>query len=161
MNPETKRTSHIIIGSILLLTTLLFTGGMVTLLLTKQDLTSVERGSIIVILCIIGFLFLFFGIRSLVIGFKSYKLVKQGRAREAKIVSITDVKDSIIYKELVVSFYGESGQKYDLSVIINLNKAKGLEVGQYIQCFVIGETGYVDTDNIKVIKEKQEEIDFE
>lgn len=161
MNPETKRISHIIIGSILLLTTLLFTGGMVTLLLTKQDLTSVERGSIIVILCIIGFLFLFFGIRSLVIGFKSYKLVKQGRAREAKIVSITDVKDSIIYKELVVSFYGESGQKYDLSVIISLNKANGLEVGQYIQCFVIGETGYVDTDNIKVIKEKQEEIDFE
>ena len=81
MNPETKRISHIIIGSILLLTTLLFTGGMVALLLTKQDLTSVERGSIIVILCIIGFLFLFFGIRSLVIGFKSYKLVKQGRAR--------------------------------------------------------------------------------
>ena len=93
--------------------------------------------------------------------FKSYKLGQQVRAREAKIVSITDVKDSIIYKELVVSFYGESGQKYDLSVIINLSKAKGLEVGQYIQCFVIGETGYVDTDNIKVIKEKQEEIDFE
>ena len=104
---------------------------------------------------------MFFGIRSLVIGLKTYKKMKKGRIREAEVVDINPVKGSIFYKELTVSYYGESGQKYDLSVIINLNKARGLEVGQYIQCFVIGETGYVDTDNIKVIKEKQEEINFE
>lgn len=161
MKPESKRTAAIVVGSVFILSALLFSLIVVGIINGVHNLTGEEIGFMIVFAALFCVLFLFFGIRSLVIGLKTYKKMKKGRIREAEVVDINPVKGSIFYKELTVSYYGESGEKYELLVIVNTAIVKTLEVGQYIQCYVLGETCYVDTDNIKVIREKQEEINFE
>ena len=89
------------------------------------------------------------------------EMMKQGRIKEAKVISITKVNGSPTAVELVVSFYGESGKQYELTVYTFFANVMKIEVGQYIQCYVNGETGYIDTHNIKVVREKEEEINFE
>ena len=161
MKPENKRTARIIIGSVLIGTALLFTAIVIGLLFSIKDVTATDKGIIITFVSFIDVLFIFLGIRSLVIGAKSYKVMKQGRIKEAKVISITKVNGSATAVELVVSFYGESGKQYELTVYTFFANVRNIEVGQYIQCYVNGETGYIDTYNIKVVREKEEEINFE
>ncbi len=161
MKPESKRTAAIIVGSVFICSALLFSLIVVGIINGVHNLTGEEIGFMIVFAIPFCALFLFFGIRSLVIGLKTYQKMKKGRIREAKVEAISPVQRTILYKELTVSYYGESGEKYELVVIVNSARVKTLEVGQYIQCYVLGETCYVDTDNIKVVRDKKEEIDFE
>ena len=180
MKPENKRTARIIIGSVLIGSALLFTAIVIDLLFSIKDVTATDKGIIITFVSFIDVLFIFLGIRSLVIGAKSYKVMKilffnnlklgtrvkryspkQGRIKEAKVISITKVNGSPTAVELVVSFYGESGKRYELTVYTCFANVMNIEVGQYIQCYVNGETGYIDVHNIKVVREKEEEIKFE
>ena len=85
----------------------------------------------------------------------------RGRIREAKVLSVAPLKGTSLQGQLIISFYGESGNENQLILTTLWTHLKKLEVGQYIECYVNGETGYVDIENIKVVREKQEEIDFE
>ena len=161
MKPENKRTASIIIVCTCILSAILSALIAVWVITSVSDITGEQIGFVAVFISLVFIIFMFFGIRSLVIGLKTYKKMKKGRIREAEVIDINPVKGSIFYKELTVSYYGESGEKYELLVIVNTASVKTLEVGQYIQCYVLGETCYVDTDNIKVVRDKKEEIDFE
>lgn len=161
MNPENQRASRIIVGSILIGAAILFTAMMIALMSSLEDLEISKKGMIIVFVAFIDVAFLIIGIRSIIIGANSYKVMKQGRIKEAKVISITRVNGSARAVELVVSFYGESGKQYELTVYTHWAHVMNVVAGQYIQCYVNGETGYIDTYNIKVVREKEEEINFE
>ena len=161
MKPKDKLTSNIIIGSFCIFVALMAAGIGVGLLVGVKDVEPERMAFAIVFLSIFSILFLFFGIRSIVRGVKTYRMFTRGRIREAKVLSVAPLKGTSLQGQLIISFYGESGNENQLILTTLWTHLKKLEVGQYIECYVNGETGYVDVNNIKVVREKQEEIDFE
>lgn len=161
MKPENKRTSSIIVGSVCIAAALLMIGLGVGLFFALKNEKVENAAFAIVLTSIFALLFLLFGIRSIVLGLRAYKMVAHGRTREAKVLSVEPLQGTSLQGQLVISFYGESGNENQLILTTLWTRIKKLEVGQYIQCYVKGETGYVDVENIKVVREKQEEIDFE
>ena len=107
MKPENKRTASIIIGCTFILSAILSALVAVGVITSVPDITGEQIGFVAVFISLVFIIFMFFGIRSLVIGLKTYKKMKKGRIREAKVVDINPFKGSIFYKELTVSYYGE------------------------------------------------------
>ena len=161
MKPENKRTSSIIVGSVCIAAALLMVGLGVGLFFALKNEKAENAVFAIVLTSIFALLFLLFGIRSIVLGLRAYKMVAHGRIREAKVLSVEPLQGTSLQGQLIISFYGESGNENQLILTTLWTRLKKLEVGQYIQCYVNGETGYVDVENIKVVREKREEIDFE
>lgn len=161
MKPENNRTSSLIAGLICIISALIIAGITTALLITYKDEATDNIGFVISFISPIVILLLFFGVRSIVRGFKTYRIVKHRRIREAKILSVEPLQGTSLQGQLVVSFYGESGNENQLILTTLWTRLEKLEVGQYIQCYVNGETGYIDVSNIKVVREKQEEINFE
>ena len=161
MKPENKRTSSIIVGSVCIAAALLMVALGIGLFFALKNEKVENAVFAIALASIFALLFLLFGIRSIVLGLRAYKMVAHGRIREAKVLSVEPLQGTSLQGQLVISFYGESGNENQLILTTLWTRLKKLEVGQYIQCYVNGETGYVDVENIKVVREKREEIDFE
>ena len=161
MKSKDKLRSSLIIGIVCLVAALMMVGLGVGLFFTLKNEKVENAVFAIVLTSIFALLFLLFGIRSIVLGLRAYKMVAHGRKREAKVLSVEPLQGTSLQGQLVISFYGESGNENQLILTTLWTRLKKLEVGQYIQCYVNGETGYVDVENIKVVREKQEEIDFE
>ncbi len=161
MKPEIKRTGAIIIGSVCILSAILIVLIFISIINSVNDFEKEDFGFVVAVLAIVCTALLAFGISTLVIGLKAYRSMKKGRAREGKIVDISDINGRYFYKAVTISYYGESGEKYELVFDCNVTYANKLKVGQYIECFVLGETCYVNTDNIKVVREAEEELNFE
>ena len=161
MKPETKRAGAIIIGSVCILSAILLVLIVVGVINGTSDFEEEQLGFAIAFVAIVCTALLAFGISTLVIGLRAYKSMKKGRAREGKIVDISNINGRYFYKAVTISYYGESGEKYELVFDCNVTYAEKLKVGQYIECFVLGETCYVNTDNIKVVREAEEELNFE
>lgn len=161
MKPENKRTSSIIVGSVCIAAALLMVALGIGLFFALKNEKVENAVFAIALASIFALLFLLFGIRSIVLGLRTYKMVAHGRIREAKVLSVEPLQGTSLQGQLVISFYGESGNENQLILTTLWTRLKKLEVGQYIQCYVNGETGYVDVENIKVVREKREEIDFE
>ena len=161
MKPKDKLISSIIIGSFCIFLALMAAAICIGLLVGVKGVEPARMGIAITFVSIVCLLFLFFGIRSIVRGVKTYRMFTRGRVREAKVLSVAPLKGTSLQGQLIITFYGESGNENQLILTTLWTRLKKLEVGQYIQCYVNGETGYVDVENIKVVREKREEIDFE
>ena len=160
MKRENKKTSAIIISSVIFGCVLAFTAFALLVVFSSNDVTKDQIAFAIGFIAMIDVIFLFIGIYTLVSGLSAYKLLQKGRKRESKIINIVPSPSSTFHKEMTVTYYGESGEKYEHIVPINVSIAKNLKVGQTIECYVMGETCYVDVEHIKILKEP-EESEFE
>ena len=161
MNAKNKRTSGILIGSMLIGGILLSGALLLPLIISDKTIEQETKIGGIVIYSFIALLFTMIGIYSLVKGLTAYKSMSRGRKRGCKIVELIDSKVNSFYKEITVEYRGESGNKRRHIVPINCASANKLKVGQTIECYILKDDCYVDVDNIKVVREKQEELDFE
>lgn len=162
MKPEYKKTSGIVISCVSFAAIVLITLICVSLIFSIKDITSEQIGTVVIFLCLFDIILLIVGITSLTKGLKGYKSMKKGRKRECKIISLENSKQNTWYKELIVSYRGESGEKYEHVVPIFFAATHKLRVGQTIECYVLGDSCYIDTETpIKVLKEPEEELELE
>lgn len=162
MRPEFKRSSGIIAFVIITLSLLIFTAICIALIFTFKDINSEQIGSIITIVSVIDVVLLLVAVHLLRKGLKGYKSIKMGRKKECKIIDIMESKINTWYKEVTVSYRGESEEKYNHVVAIDVGRASKLQVGQIIECYVLGERCYIDVDQpIKIIKQPEEELKVE
>ena len=160
MNAKNKRTSGILIGTILI-GSILFTGAvLLPLIISDKTIEQETKIGTIVIYSFIALLFTIVGIYSLVKGLTAYKSMSRGRKRGCKIVDIINSKVNSMYKEITVEYRGESGDKRRHIVPINFASASKLKVGQTIECYVLKDDCYVDVDHLIILQEP-EEIEFE
>ena len=160
MNAKNKRTSGILIGTILI-GSILFTGAvLLPLIISDKTIEQETKIGSIAIYCFIALLFTIVGIYSLVKGLTAYKSMSRGRKRGCKIVDIINSKVNSMYKEITVEYRGESGDKRRHIVPINFASASKLKVGQTIECYVLKDDCYVDVDHLVILQEP-EEIEFE
>lgn len=160
MNAKNKRTSGILIGT-LLIGSILFTGAiLLPLIISDKTIEQETKIGTIVIYSFIALLFTIVGIYSLVKGLTAYKSMSRGRKRGCKIVDIINSKVNSMYKEITVEYRGESGDKRRHIVPINFASASKLKVGQTIECYVLKDDCYVDVDHLVILQEP-EEIEFE
>ncbi len=160
MNAKNKRTSGILIGTILI-GSILFTGAvLLPLIISDKTIEQETKIGCIVIYSFIALLFTIVGIYSLVKGLTAYKSMSRGRKRGCKIVDIINSKVNSMYKEITVEYRGESGDKRRHIVPINFASASKLKVGQTIECYVLKDDCYVDVDHLVILQEP-EEIEFE
>ncbi len=160
MNAKNKRTSGILIGTILI-GSILFTGAvLLPLIIGDKTIEQETKIGSIVIYSFIALLFTMIGIYSLVKGLTAYKSMSRGRKRGCKIVDIINSKVNSMYKEITVEYRGESGDKRRHIVPINFASASKLKVGQTIECYVLKDDCYVDVEHLVILQEP-EEIEFE
>ena len=160
MNAKNKRTSGILMGS-MLIGGILFIGAiLLPLIISDKTIEQETKIGTIVIYSIIALLFTIVGIYSLVKGLNAYKSMSRGRKRGCKIVDIINSKVNSMYKEITLEYRGESGDKRRHIVPINFASASKLKVGQTIECYVLKDDCYVDVDHLVILQEP-EEIEFE
>lgn len=160
MNAKNKRTSGILMGS-MLIGGILFIGAiLLPLIISDKTIEQETKIGTIVIYSFIALLFTIVGIYSLVRGLTAYKSMSRGRKRGCKIVDIINSKVNSMYKEITVEYRGESGDKRRHIVPINFASASKLKVGQTIECYVLKDDCYVDVDHLVILQEP-EEIEFE
>ena len=160
MNAKNKRTSGILMGS-MLIGGILFIGAiLLPLIISDKTIEQETKIGTIVIYSFIALLFTIVGIYSLVKGLTAYKSMSRGRKRGCKIVDIINSKVNSMYKEITVEYRGESGDKRRHIVPINFASASKLKAGQTIECYVLKDDCYVDVDHLVILQEP-EEIEFE
>lgn len=162
MRPEFKRSSSIIAFVIITLSLLTFTAVCIVLIFTIKDITSEQIGTIVVLASLIDIVLFLVAIHFLRRGLRGYKSTKMGNKRQCKIIDIAVSKLNTWYKEVTVSYRGESGEQYNHVVAIDIGAARNLQVGQIIECYVLNERCYIDVDQpIKIIKQPEEDLKFE
>ena len=160
MNAKNKRTSGILMGS-MLIGGILFIGAiLLPLIISDKTIEQETKIGTIVIYSFIALLFTIVGIYSLVKGLTAYKSMSRGRKRGCKIVDIINSKVNSMYKEITVEYRGESGDKRRHIVPINFASASKLKVGQIIECYILKDDCYVDVEHLVILQEP-EEIEFE
>ena len=160
MNAKNKRTSGILMGS-MLIGGILFIGAiLLPLIISDKTIEQETKIGTIVIYSFIALLFTIVGIYSLVKGLTAYKSMSRGRKRGCKIVDIINSKVNSMYKEITVEYRGESGDKRRHIVPINFASASKLKVGQIIECYILKDGCYVDIDHLVILQEPKE-IEFE
>lgn len=160
MNAKNKRTSGILMGS-MLIGGILFIGAiLLPLIISDKTIEQETKIGTIVIYSFIALLFTIVGIYSLVKGLTAYKSMSRGRKRGCKIVDIINSKVNSMYKEITVEYRGESGDKRRHIVPINFASASKLKVGQIIECYILKDDCYIDVEHLVILQEP-EEIEFE
>ncbi|MBR5996543.1 MAG: hypothetical protein IK028_00755 [Bacilli bacterium] len=156
MNAKNKRTSGILMGS-MLIGGILFIGAiLLPLIISDKTIEQETKIGTIVIYSFIALLFTIVGIYSLVKGLTAYKSMSRGRKRGCKIVDIINSKVNSMYKEITVEYRGESGDKRRHIVPINFASASKLKVGQIIECYIRKDECYVDVDHLVILQEPEE-----
>ncbi len=158
MKPKTKKASCIITFVICMACLIMLTAICLGIVFSIKDITSEQIGFIIVFMSVADSILAFIGIHSLISGLRAYKSMTKGRKRECLIVNIESSKENSCYREITVSYRGESGDKHESIVPIFFIAAHKLRVGQIIECYVLNENCYIDVDQpIKILKEPEEE----
>ena len=162
MKPKIKKASSIIIFVICMACLIMFTAICLSLVFSTKDITSEQIGFTIVFMSVVDSILAFIGIYSLISGLRAYKSMTKGRKRECLIVNIEVSKENSCYREITVSYRGESGDKHESIVPIFFSDAQKLRVGQIIECYVLNENCYIDVDRpIKILKEPEEDLSLE
>ena len=89
------------------------------------------------------------GIFILVRSAKGSKVMKNGKKVPCEIFRILRVKNGY---EMVIKYYGESGQDYRLSVPVSYSTAIEFKEGMYVECYVSGEDAFLDTNNLREVE---------
>lgn len=156
MNAKSKRTSGILLGSMLIGAAILSGALLLPLIIKEESIEQESKIGAIVIYCFIAALFLLIGIYSLVKGLTAYRSMSQGRKRSCKIIEIINSKENSWYKEVTVEYRGESGEKRQHIVPMNFASASKLKVGQIIECYIRKDECYVDVDHLVILQEPEE-----
>ena len=156
MNAKNKRTTGILIGSMLIGGIILSGAILLPLIIADKSIEPETTAGGIALYCFIALLFTMIGIYSLVKGLTAYKSMSRGRKRGCKIVELVDSKVNSFYKEITVEYCGESGNKRRHIVPINFASANKLKVGQTIECYILKDDCYVDVDHLITLQEPEE-----
>ena len=89
------------------------------------------------------------GVLILVRSIRGSAVVKNGKKVPCEIFRIVRVKNGY---NMVIKYYGESGQDYRLSVPISYSTAIEFKEGMYVECYVNGEDAFLDTSNLREVE---------